>query len=515
MSTHLGEEPAVARANPSPTPHENDSKWISIPGSERQYNRQLILFVVLIPLAMALFQVSSVNVALSSIAHSVHASPSQLQWVLSGYALALGLSLVPAGRVGDIFGRAEVFVGGLILFSLFSTSCGLVHDPTLLNILRIFQGLAAGIYSPQVTGLIQQYFQGQARAKAFALVGFAISVSVALGPLMTGALITILGADNGWRASFIINLPLGIIGTIAAWRWLPFRTVSSRRHPNAATSRPKVDLDPFGMALLSVSVVLLMLPFMLHNHPWRWWLLLVATIGGVSWVLWERAYARRGRAPVVDLGLFGLSSFSFNVGIAALNFLGITSVFAIAAIYLQEGLGKSAMLAALICVPNAIAAAVASLWAGKHAITHGPGLQAFAVSCITVGVFSAGMCALMVPHGWSPWTLSVGFAIQGFGQGSMASINQTQAMQDVPTIQGGVAGGVIQTVQRISTAIGTAMMTGLFFTLIGDKSVATVDIWSHAAAISYSTITALMLCCTVLAVIYWLVGRRGVPAKQH
>lgn len=488
-----------------PTVPDDDPKWISVVGSPRRYNRNLILFVLLIALAMSLVQVSSVNVALSSIQQATEASASQLQWVLSGYALAFGVMLVPSGRLGDLFGRGELFVAGLALFTLASTACGFVDDANLLNLFRLIQGVASGMLSPQVTGMIQQYFQGQARAKAFSLFGFVISVSVALGPIMAGSLIQWLGADNGWRWSFIVNLPLGVLGLIAAFRWLPFNAERRRRQAGHSEHRVarRIDLDPVGMVLLVVTILCLMLPFVVHNRPWIWWLLPGAAVLGAAWIRWEHTYARRGRSPMVDLNLFKLQSFSFCVSIAFLQFLGITSVFALVAIYMQQGLGMTAIAAALIGLPNALASAVSSLWSGKYAIIRGRGLQVFAVSMMLIGVIMAGGFAWLVTQGHTVWWMMLGFMVQGIGQGMMASVNQTQAMLDVPPAQGGVAGGVTQTVQRIATAIGNAMLTGIFFMVVGDQATATTADWSAGIATAYLVVGGIMAVAVLVAIVYW------------
>lgn len=496
-----------------PTVAKNDPKWISVVGSSRRYNRNKILAVLLIVLAMSLIQVSSVNVALSSIGHATGATSAEIQWVLAGYALAIGIALVPSGRLGDIFGRAELFMIGLAAFTLASTACGLVSDALWLNILRIVQGLAAGVFSPQVTGIIQQYFSGQARAKAFSLFGFVISVSVALGPVLTGLLITWFGGDLGWRSSFLINLPLGLIGLIAGAFWLPFNAEGKRRKAGKGSHLvAKMDLDPVGMVTLIFAVLCIMLPFASHGSAWRWVLLPIAVVLGVGFVWWENRYAKRGKQPMVDLRLFKLTSFSYNVAVGLLQFLGITSVFALVAIYVQQGLFMSAMIAGLIGLPNALTSAVASLWSGKYAIVRGRGLQVFAVCMMLLGVLIAGCCALLVPKGYSPWFMSIGFAVQGIGQGMMSSVNQTQAMLDVPPALGGVAGGVTQTVQRIATAIGNTITTGVLFAIVGTQS--SVEAWSKALFASYLIIAIIMGLCVCVAVAYWRVGRKDTSVRR-
>ena len=135
--------------------------------------RRRILWVLLVPLVMSLISVSIVNVALSSIQQELEASSSALQWVLTGYALAFGVLLVASGRAGDVFGRRKLFIAGIAVFAGASLLCGLAPNTTVLNIGRVIQGLGSGMLNPQTVGMIQEYFQGRERAKAFGLFGWA------------------------------------------------------------------------------------------------------------------------------------------------------------------------------------------------------------------------------------------------------------------------------------------------------------------------------------------------------
>lgn len=473
----------------------------------RTPNRRHILFVVLLPLSMSLLQVSSVNVALPVIQESTGASTGQLQWILSGYALAIGLTLAPAGRLGDLIGRSRVFVAGVALFTLACLVCGTVSHPGALNACRLVQGVAAGLYSPQVTGLIQQYFSGQARAKAFSLFGFVVSVSVAAGPLMSGFFIQWLGADVGWRTSFLVNVPIGIAAIIGGVVVLPRGEVQRG-------SGGKLDLDPLGSILLMFSVLSIMLPFATHGSRAVWLLLPLAVVFGVGWVFWELHYARRGHQPMVDMHLFKLPSLSFNMGIATLQFFGVTSVLVLVALFLQEGLGKAAIIAALVGLPNAIASAFSSLWSAKYALTHGRGMQVLAVIAMVVGIILAGIAVVMVAAGYPVWIISIGVFIEGLGQGVMSATNQTQTMMDIPPAQGSIVGGITQTVQRMATAIGTTVTTGILFRTVQSGDGAALENWSHGMMYSMGAITLEMTIGLAIAVWYWRLGRGSARTSR-
>lgn len=486
-----------------------------------------MLVVVMIALAMSLIQVSSVNVALESIARSLNVSDSQLQWVLAGYTLAIGVVLVPAGRLGDLFGRSRIFVLGLAAFTLASAACAFAPDGTTLNVLRLVQGAAAGVFSPQVTSIIQRYYSGQARARAFALFGVVISASVAVGPVLAGFLIDLLGPDTGWRSTFFINLPLGLVGVLTAWAWLPHRAEradleAERADLEARAGRPlsrreRLDIDPVGIVLIVAGVVCLMLPFM-STASWRWWLLPVAVALLAAWVRWERHYEERGNEPMVRLSLFSVRSFSFSTGVMTLQFLGMTSVFVVLATFLQAGLGQAATIAGLVGLPNAIISAVAAMASGRHTIRHGRVIMVGALAAMAVGLALVVLVLHLIGVGASFWWLSAALLLVGIGQGAMGSAAQTQAMLEVPSHAGGIAGGITQTAQRVATAIGNAVITGILFAILaptGGPQGSDLGQWITAASWSYVTIIAILLVGVVLAVVYVRDARRHPPRLRY
>src|SRR3954454_12645174 len=189
-------------------------------------DRWMALAVLLAAGFMTLLDVSIVNVALPSIEQGLHAEQNELQWIVSDYALALGLLLVPSGRFGDAHGRRPVFMVGVALFVVASAACALAPTSLGLVAMRIVQGFAGGLLSPQISGLIQSLFRGEERGKTFGLFGTAIGVSTAVGPLTGGALIALFGAHDGWRALFFVNLPICAAILPLARRYLPSPTAA-------------------------------------------------------------------------------------------------------------------------------------------------------------------------------------------------------------------------------------------------------------------------------------------------
>ncbi|AQP45805.1 MFS transporter [Tessaracoccus flavus] len=476
-----------------PTPNRN---VITVEGTDRTFSRVRILFVLLMSMGMSLIAVSSVNVALPALEQGLDASSSDLQWVLTGYALAIGVTLIPAGRAGDVLGRGAFFVVGAAIFTIASLACGLAPTPLLLNLARIVQGIGAGLFSPQVTGMIQQYFSGGGRAKAFALLGVVISASVAVGPVLSGAIISALGEETGWRWAFFIYLPVGLAAVVLALLWFPFETERQLRNPGRARSR--IDLDPVGTVLVVAIVLAVMYPFM-ARQPLAWTLLAVAPVLLWIWIRWERGYAESGREPIVDLTLFRYRSYRNGLMVSGAVFLGVTSTFAVLALFLQSGLGVSAIFAGLIGLPNAISSAISATVTARYVLSHGRQLVILAVVLLLTGTLLSLLVAWLIgAFGISFWWLSPTLVLNGLGMGIFGSANQTLSMQDIPPAHGGTASGIKQTIERITTALGNAAITGLFFVVVADVS------WVSGIAAAYAAIAV----CLVVAFGLGLMDRR-------
>jgi len=218
------------------------------PSSGGDRGRWLALAVVLSGAFMILLDATIVNVAIPSIQQSLRASYGTIEWVVSGYALAYGLLLVPAGRLGDRYGHKRLFLIGLAGFTAASALCGAAQTPAQLVACRVLQGVMAGVLNPPILAVIQIAFAPRERGRAFSWYGAVAGVSTAAGPLLGGLLISwdLHGWD--WRPIFLLNVPIGAVALLAATRLLP----SSRGRGG--------DLDPVGVALVSAAMLLITYP---------------------------------------------------------------------------------------------------------------------------------------------------------------------------------------------------------------------------------------------------------------
>jgi EmrB/QacA subfamily drug resistance transporter len=412
--------------------------------------------------ALTILDLSGVNVALPSIQKSLNADSTQLQLIVAGYTLAFGLALVPAGRLGDMKSRRTFFVIGLSAFVIASALCALATNDTWLTTTRLIQGLAAGIQMPQVLGMNQQLFQGEERGRAFGIFGAMIGIATALGPTLGGLVIALGGETNGWRLLFAINVPLGIAAIIFSLRLLP----SEQDHDENDRQ-----LDPVGILLLGVTIACLMIPFLLttggkSDDPLRWLWMSGFVAGSFAFVLWERAYAKRGKSPIVHFHLFRTRSYRNGILVATTYFAGMPAAFLITTLFLQEGLKRTPLLAGIVVVPFAASSAVAALIGGRLVHRFGRAMVVLGIAIVVVGISLVLLSSVFAPPATVEWFMAGGMLVGGAGGGLVISPNQTLTLSEVPPANGSAAGSIAQLGQRIGTAVGIAAVTAVFFGVV-------------------------------------------------
>ncbi len=422
--------------------------------------RWRILAVTLVIGFMALLDVTIVNVAIPSIREGLDASAAAVQWVVSGYALTFGLVLVSGGRLGDAYGRRTMMLVGLAGFIISSAAVGLAPTEELVIAARLVQGMAAGLLTPQNSGLIQQLFRGAERGRAFGFFGLTVSVSAALGPILGGLIIAGLGPDLGWRAIFLVNVPIGLVAMVFVARLVPQRPRENRE--------VGARLDLPGALLLGGAVLCVLLPLVSAMDGASPLLAVVLLAPVLFWVFvrWERRVVARGRAPLLDVGLLSRApGYASGIGVGTLYFTGFTGVFLVLSVHLQEQLDLSALMTGLMLTPFAVGAALTATPAGSLVSQVGRKVTVGALVLVIAGL---GVVAALVPgHDGALWpVLVVPLLLAGLGGGGVVSPNFTLTLAEVPPRMGGAAGGALQTGQRIGSALGAAaIMTSYQVTL--------------------------------------------------
>jgi EmrB/QacA subfamily drug resistance transporter len=409
---------------------------------------------------MSLLDVSIVNVALPSMQIGLNASAGAVQWVVSGYALAFGLTLVAGGRLGDAFGRRTIFVIALAGFVLTSALAGAAPSIELLIAARLLQGASAGMLTPQSSGLIQNMFSGAERGRAFGLLGATIGISTAVGPILGGLIIAAFGAESGWRWVFYVNVPIGVVALIFAAKLLP---KEERRKLNV-----REEIDFVGALLLGLAVVCVLFPVVQlegggASQLWLLALLPVAVLIGLLFVRWEHRTVREGRAPLLDMRLFtNTAGFASGAAIGAVYFCGFAGIFVVLAMFFQTGLHYTALESGLAVTSFALGSSVSAAIAGRLVARWGRRITVTALGVVIAGMVSTAVVGLLVPADQAGLWMSIPLLVAGIGGGAVISPNVTLTLENVPVRMAGAAGGAMQTGQRIGTALGAALLVAAF-----------------------------------------------------
>lgn len=459
------------------------------------------LTLCLVAGGMTLLDVSIVNVALPSIRTSLGAGDSDVQLIVAGYALAFGLVLVPAGRLGDALSRRFIFGLGITLFTASSALAGAAPSPFWLSAARIAQGVGGGLISPQVSGFIQTMFKGKERGRAFGLFGMTVGVSTAIGPLLGGVLVKVGGADLGWRLVFYVNVPIGILALLLVPVLLP-KTPRGR----------KQSLDPVGVLLFAVATFLVLFPLVagkqgapLSSRPW--WLLGVAAALLAGFYVWERRWFATGRETLIDMSLLKVRSYVLGLSLGTFYFAGFTSIFLTVTLYLQIGLHYDALQAGFTQMPFAIGSAIAAWLGGRLVSEYGRRLVVAGLVLVIIGLVGIDF---LVPHlsGNVGLKLSPAFFVAGFGGGLVISPNVTLTLSDVDPVHAGSGGGMLQTAQRVGSAIGVAIVLTQFFQSLASSR----GDYPAALSVSLRTTTGFIVVALVLGIADIVTGHR--PAEH-
>lgn len=437
--------------DPSPEPAGDPRRWAA-------------LAACVTALFITLLDVSIVLVALPSIGHGLGAGPSQLQWVVSGYALAFGMVPIIAGRLGDDQGRRTMLLIGIALFVGFSALVGLAPTPGVMIVGRVLQGLAGGLLNPQVAGLVQQLFPRRERGKAFGAIGTAVGLATASGPVVGGAIIALGGNDLGWRLCFLLNIPIGITSFLLCRRLLP-RDLQTRR--TRALDLPGVGLLALGM----FGVLFPIVEYDAHRNLWLLIIIVPAMAVLLGFLAWERGPARRRGHPLIDTALFRLRSYSSGLGVAFVYFSAYTGTPLVLSLFLQDGLGFSALHAGLTSATYAIGVAVSAPIGGRLVPRIGRNLLVGALGLFIIGVAGAAAVGALVPGHISNDAMTLALAgpllVAGLGGGSVITPNQALSLAEVDVAGGSTAGGMLQTSQRIGNAVGSASGSAVFYGALG------------------------------------------------
>jgi EmrB/QacA subfamily drug resistance transporter len=400
------------------------------------------LAAVAFGLFMIMLDNTIVNVALPSIERDLHMSISNLEWVVTAYALTFAALLITGGKLGDYYGRREMFVVGLVVFTLSSLACGFAPNAGFLIGMRAVQGAGSALMNPATLSIITATFAPRERGRAIGIWAGVSAMALAIGPLIGGLIV-----DNlNWNWIFFVNVPVGVAGVVVSQL-----VIRESRDTSREQSIDFPGLITSGLGLLAACYALIEG----NQHGWLSGEILglfaasAVLLGG--FVLVEH----RQRLPMLDLALFRNGSFSGANTVAMLVSLGMFGVFFFVSLYVQNVLGYSPTKAGATFLPMTLLIIVVAPLAGNLSDKLGSRwLMGAGMTLVSI----SSLLYLRVGVNTSYWVLLPQMLIGGTGMAMTMAPMTSAAMASVPVDKAGVGSGVLNSFRQVGGSLGIALM---------------------------------------------------------
>ncbi len=396
---------------------------------------------------MAPFMISAVNIALPAIQDEFAVNAVLLSWIANAYLLATGVSLVPIGKIADIYGRKKIFVSGIFIFTAFTVGTGFAQSVFCIIIFRIFQGIGAAMTMTTGIAIIAAVFPLNERGKAIGITVAAVYLGLSMGPfaggLLTGAL--------GWRSIFLVNGPIGL---------LAFALSLMKIRDEWADAKGE-QLDVFGSILYGISLICLIYGLSILPALFGFLLLCAGSIGFVVFVRQEL----RTQFPVFEVRLFYRNrTFSFSSLAALINYAATFAVSFLLSLYLQYIKGMTPENAGLLLVCQPLMQAVFSPLAGRLSDRIEPAV----IASLGMGLTASGLISLVfLKHATPTLYIVASLIILGVGFALFSAPNMNAIMSSVDNRYFGVASGTVATMRLIGQMLSMAVATLIFSFMIG------------------------------------------------
>jgi EmrB/QacA subfamily drug resistance transporter len=455
---------------------------------------RLILAVVLLADVLDLMDSTITNIAAPAIVRDLGGGESLIKWLGASYALAMGVLLVVGGRLGDRYGKRRIFLIGIAGFTVASLGCGLSLDPAMLIAGRLVQGGFGALLIPQGIGILIGTLSREQMTRAVSAFGPVLGASAVLGPIVAGFLISADVAGLTWRPIFLINIVLGTAGFAAALRLLP--------HDGPASAVP---IDGLGSGLLGASMLALI--YGLIEGSTAGWTALPAAclLAGLVLLAGFGVRQRMAPDPLILPSLLANRGFTAGLLLGLAFFAAVNGLAYVLSLFFQTALGLSASRAALALSPLMAGIIVASVVCRPLIGKLGRVLVVAGLGITLAG--AAGVWATVLAYGTavSVWALAPSILVLGAGMGACFSSIYDVAIGDVAPAEAGSASGALSAVQQLAAAIGSAVVTTVYFTQRAHHGAA------HAMTVSVAVVAAIALLDLGLV---WLLPR-SAPPDQH
>jgi EmrB/QacA subfamily drug resistance transporter len=446
MESTLAPTLSKAGARPSATPDRR--AWIAFGA-------------VLAASVMDLLDSTIASVASPAIRADLGGSYSLLQWIGAAYTLAMAVTLLVGGRLGDMFGRKRVLLWGMAGFTAASLLCALAPSPGVLIGCRALQGALGAVMLPQCSGLIRDLFGEEGTPRAFGVFGPVMGIAAVAGPVLGGALIDANVASTGWRLIFLVNVPVGLAALLVGGRMLPAGA------PSARAGR----LDGLSIVLAAGAAFLLIFPLVQGRQlGWPLWIvgMLVASVPvGAAFAFAQRRTVRRGATALLEPGLFGRRAYVAGLAFAVFFIGAMGAVGLTLNVLLQTGLGYTPLAASIATLTFPAGAIVGTIVAslvvarlGRRVLQLGLSLMACGLVVLAVVVGDAGTTL-------GGWAVAGPMLLAGIGMGMIFMPMFDTILFGMPERAMGSASGLLQATQQLAMSLGLAVIGTLFFAHVG------------------------------------------------
>jgi EmrB/QacA subfamily drug resistance transporter len=455
---------------------------------------RLILIVVILADVLDLMDSTITNIAAPTIVRDIGGGESLIKWLGASYALAMGVLLLVGARLGDRYGKRRIFLIGIAGFTLASLGAGLSVDPVMLIAARLLQGGFGALLIPQGIGLLIASFNREQMRVAFSVFGPVMGASAILGPILAGFIISANIAGLTWRPIFLINIILGAAGFIAALRVLP----------SDEPAEP-VLIDALGASLLGASMFGLIYG-LIEGSTDGWTALPIGFLaGGV--VLLAAFWARQRMAadPLILPSLLANRGFTAGMLLGLAFFAAINGLAYVISLFFQTGLGMTARAASIALSPFMIGIIIASFVCRPLLGKLGRTMVLIGLALTLAG--AAGVWATVLNQGThvSLWTLAPSILVLGIGAGACFTSLFDVAIGDVAPAEAGSASGSLSAVQQLASAIGSAVVTTVYFSQRIEHGA------GHAMTVTVAVVAAIAALGLGLV---WLMPK-AAPAEEH
>jgi EmrB/QacA subfamily drug resistance transporter len=414
---------------------------MALPIFSEERRKWWTLGAVSLGLFMIMLDNTVVNVALPAIQEELDTGLSELQWIVTGYALTFAALMLIGGKLADAYGRRLIFVIGILIFTAASLWCGLADSGNMLIAARVLQGAGAALMNPATLSIIAATFPPKERGMAIGIWAGTAALALAIGPLLGG----LLTEHLSWHWIFFVNIPVGAIAIAASFLFIK----ESRDETHVSLDLPGLGSSALGLFALTYGLI--------EANAYGWTSarivgsFVVAAVALASFVQIER----RRRSPMLDLTLFRSGTYAGANVAMLLVALAMFGIFFFVSLYMQNVLGYSAVQAGAAFLPMTVLIILVAPFAGKASDKYGSRWL------MTIGMVLLGVQLLYLSQMGADatfWNLLPGFIVGGFGMAMTMTPTAAAATRAVPVEKSGVGSAVLNAMRQVGGSVGIALM---------------------------------------------------------